>query len=394
MNLEVLLMKDYKQDLFMYEGESELLSLSSSYPIRDLEDLEERTANHYTYGRLGNPTRDMLAKRISELEDAQRTLICSSGMAAISTSLLSLLKQGDVLLANQSLYGETMELCEHILSKYDIQIQYADFQNPLKLREMIKKYAVKMLYTEGISNPITEVADMKMLADLAHETGALLVIDHTFSTPYLAKPLTYGADLVIHSLTKFINGHSDVTLGSISGGAAIMEDIYQHQILFGSVGDPFSCWLCLRGLKTMMLRAERQNENARQLAAHLADHPKVSNVFHPSLVTHPQHALAKRQYRDFGAMMSFRIKDDRGQVNRFLKSLQTAAYVPSLGGVRTTLSHPVSSSHAGVEKAVREAMGIHEGLLRVSVGIEPIKDIIADFDQALAVLEDPHGESK
>lgn len=394
MKSEVLFMKDYKQDLFMYEGESELLSLSSSYPIRDLDDLQERTANSYTYGRLGNPTRDLLAQRISELEHAKRTLISSSGMAAISTTLLALLKQGDVILANRSLYGETMELCEHILIKYGIQIVYEDFQSADKLRRVMEKQPVKLLYTEGISNPITEVADLSMLAKLAHEANALMVVDHTFSTPYLAKPLELGADLVLHSLTKFMNGHSDVTLGSISGSAALIEDIYQHQILFGSIGDPFSCWLCLRGLKTMMLRVERQNDNAEKLAEYLSHHPKVSEVFHPSLPRHPQHELAKRQYRAFGAMMSFRIRDDRNQVNAFLKSLKTAAYVPSLGGVHTTLSHPISSSHAGVEKSVREAMGITEGLLRISVGIESIDALIADFDQALAALEEPHGESK
>lgn len=362
--------------------------MSTAYIMDDLEDLHNTTnAGGYTYNRTKNPNRDCISELISYLENGEKTIIFSSGMAAISTSLLSFLNNGDHVLANSALYGETIDFMNNYLSHYGIEATYVDFTDIEAVKNAIKPNT-KILYTEIIANPLTVVVDIDAVSKAAHAAGAMVVVDSTFTTPYVIKPLDHGADLVVHSLTKYFGGHSDVTAGSITGAAKLVDQAYSFQHLLGSCSDANSSWLLLRSARTMGLRVKKQLENAQRLAAALEKNPHVSKVNHPSLSVHPQHELAEKLFLEgYGAMLSFSVEDNRDKLNLFMRKLKYVSYLPTLGGFRTSLSHPVSSSHADVPEPVRLKMGIHEGLMRVSVGIEDIDDLIYDFEQALEVFE-------
>lgn len=364
------------------------LYMSTAYIMEDLDDLYSTSAaGGYTYNRTKNPNRDCLAEVISYLEHGESTIIFSSGMAAISTSLLSFAGKGDHVLANSALYGETIDLLNNYLSCYGIEASYVDFTDIEAVKAAIRPNT-KILYTEIIANPLTAVVDIKAVADAAHEKGAMVIVDSTFTTPYVISPLDFGADLVLHSLTKYFSGHSDITAGSITGSKKLVERAYSFQHLLGSCSDPNSSWLLLRSIRTMGLRVKKQLDNAQKLAEALSKNPHVKKVNHPSLECHPQHELAKKLFKEgYGAMLSFSVEDNRDKLNEFMHKLKYVKYLPTLGGYRTSLSHPVSSSHADVPEPVRLKMGIHEGLMRVSTGIEDIEDLIYDFEQALEVFE-------
>ncbi|MGE5627071.1 MAG: trans-sulfuration enzyme family protein [Solirubrobacterales bacterium] len=368
--------------------ESPPIYMSTAYIMEDLEELHNTTdAGGYTYNRTKNPNRDSIAELISYLENGEKTIIFSSGMAAISTSLLSFLNCGDHVLANSALYGETIDFMNNYLSHYGIEATYVDFTNIEAVKKAIRPNT-KILYTEIIANPLTVVVDIDAISNAAHEAGAMVIVDSTFTTPYVIKPLDHGADLVVHSLTKYFGGHSDVTAGSLTGNTNLVDKAYSFQHLLGSCSDANSSWLLLRSARTMGLRVKKQLENAQKLAAALEKNPHVSKVNHPSLAVHPQHELAEKLFlKGYGAMLSFSVEDNRDKLNLFMRKLKYVSYLPTLGGFRTSLSHPVSSSHADVPEPVRLKMGIHEGLMRVSVGIEDIDDLIYDFDQALEVFD-------
>ncbi|WP_371367486.1 Cystathionine gamma-lyase [Sporomusa rhizae] len=364
------------------------LYMSTAYIMKDLDELHEtNSSGGYSYNRTSNPNRDCLADVITSLENGQGTIICSSGMAAISLALLTYAKQGDHILASLSLYGESIDLLDNVISRYGIQTTYVDFTDLEAVRKAVRPNTV-LFYTEVIANPLTTVVNIKELSDIAHQASALVLVDSTFTTPFLIKPIVQGADVVIHSLTKYFGGHSDVTAGSITTATKeLLEKVYNIQVLFGCCSDPFAAWLCLRSVRTMSMRVKQQMSNAEKLAAALQAHPRVLRVNHPSLPGHPQHELAKNILTNgYGAIMSFSVADDRQKLNEFMHALRLVKYLPTLGGYRTTLSHPVSSSHMGVPEEVRLKMGIHEGLMRISVGIEDIDDLIADFTQALNVF--------
>ena len=320
------------------------------------------------------------------LEGGEATLACASGMAAISTTLLSLLDQGDHVVSDFRLYGETIELFGREFPRYGIGVTFVDFTDAEAVARAIGP-RTKVLYTEVITNPMITVVDIEALARIAGQTGTLLVVDNTFTTSASVRPLDLGAHVVINSLTKFGNGHSDTVAGSVTASEAIIARAYELQLLLGSAVDPFSAWLCLRGLRTMDLRVQRQMENAERLARALAGHPGVLKVNHPSLESHPQHEVARRILKGgYGAMLSFEMPDDRPGINTFMRRLQIAHYAMTLGGCRTTLSHPVTSSHRHLPDAERRQMGITPGLMRVSVGVEDIDDLIEDFTNALQVF--------
>jgi cystathionine beta-lyase/cystathionine gamma-synthase len=362
--------------------------LTTAFNVDDLDDLEATYAvKGYTYNRTRNPNRNALAELMTYLEQGQRSIICSSGMAAISTVLLSMLGSGDHLLADCTLYGECITLFQKVLPAYGIQVTLVDFTDPAAIEAGLRP-ETKVLYTETISNPMITVVDIEAVAALAHRHQARLVVDNTFTTSVAMKPLELGADVSINSLTKFANGHSDAVAGSATGSEAIIQKAYELQVLLGTTVDPFTAWLCQRGIRTMDLRVSKQMDNAARLAQALEANPAVRKVHHPSLASHPQHALAVRTLKHgFGAMLSFEMPDDRNLINAFMRRLNLAHYAMTLGGYRTTLSHPVLSSHHGVPEPERRKMGITFGLMRVSVGIENPDDLIADFNQALAVFK-------
>lgn len=366
---------------------------ATAYIMQDLEELSKTVdADGFVYNRCANPNRFALGDMISALEKGKRTLVCCSGMSAISLTLLTLLEQGDHVIANSSLYGETIDLMDNILPRYGITVTHADLLDPEQLRQAIRPNT-KVVYTEVISNPLTEVVDLAQVAQITHEAGARLVVDSTLTTPFVVRPLEHGADVVLHSLTKYFGGHSDLTAGSITlNDEQIYQKLRNQFILMGCCTDAMTSWLCMRSIRTMGMRVQRQVENAAKLAVALEKHPNVRKVVHPSLPTHPQHQLATQLFDQgyYGAMLSFYVKNDRtiqrDQINAFLQKLQFVEYLTTLGGFRTTLSHPVSSSHYGVPEETRLKMGITEGLIRVSVGVEDIQDLVEDFYQALQIF--------
>ena len=384
----------------LYEGEqlngcslkpeSLPLFLTTAFTMGNLADVQHTYAEKgYTYVRTRNPNRSALGEVISFLEKGTHTLIFSSGMGAITTTYFSLLKPGDHFIANANIYGETFDAINLLLRNFGVSIDYVDFRDLTAVKAALTPQT-KMLYTEVVSNPTDRLSDIGELAALAHSCGALLMVDNTFTTPIAVKPLALGADIVINSLTKFINGHSDALAGSITvKNEDIFDKIHTIRMLTGTSGCPFSAWLVFRGIHTMDLRVRKQMENAALLAKNLQEHPAVLQVNHPSLESHPQYALAKRLFKNeksMTAMLSFEMPNDKEKINQFMDRLHFAHYAPTLGGIRTTLSHPIHSSHHHVPAKELEKMGISYGLMRVSVGIEDADDLITDFRQALSVF--------
>ena len=363
--------------------------LTTAFNVDDLDDLLDRySVKGYCYNRISNPNRDCLSDLMSYLENGEASISCSSGMAAITTALLTSLKPGEHILADMTLYGETFDLFERVFARYNVDYTCIDMTDLGKVRANIRPNT-KVLFAETASNPMITVVDLKTLADIAHENGARFIADNTFMTPYVIRPLELGADLVVNSLTKFANGHFDTVCGSITGPKDLIERCHLYQKVLGSQADGFVSWLTMRGMRTMSLRVERQMQNAELLAKALSENPHVAYAHHPSLSGHPQHELAKRQFGGkYGGMLSFCVKnEDTKLINAFMRKLQFVHYAMTLGGYRTTIAHPVSSSHRSVPEEKRFEMGITNGLIRVSCGIEEGKDVVADFTQALEVFK-------
>lgn len=361
--------------------------LSTAFNVEDLDDLEEiYRVQGYTYIRTRNPNRNALAELVTYLEGGEKSLICSCGMAAISTAILSVLQQGEHIVADRTLYGESIDLL-NALSKFGISVTFVDIKNLTEVEAAILD-TTKVIYTETISNPMIDVADIESLATIAHRHHAKLIVDNTFTTSLAIRPIEKGADITVNSLTKFANGHSDASVGSITSTNEIIDQAYHLQVLLGTTADPFDAWICQRGMRTMDLRVQKQMDSAAKLAKALARHPAVLHVYHPSLDSHPGHELAKKQFvNGYGAMLSFEMPNDRDKINAFIRQLKIVHYAMTLGGYRTTLSHPITSSHYDVPEEERLKMGITFGLMRVSVGIESADDLIKDFYQALEVFK-------
>lgn len=342
----------------------------------------------FTYIRCKNPNREALAEVVSHLEGGEETLILSSGMGAISTTLLHLLKSGDHVVCNADIYGETLNIMQDVLPKFGITTTLVSFMDTENIRQAIQPNT-KIVYTEVVSNPCIRLADIPAAAEIAHAAGALLIVDNTFTTGVNIKPITLGADIVVNSLTKFMNGHSDAIGGSITSTHDRIAEIDVDCRLFGTPGTPFDSWMILRGMRTIGLRVPKQSENAAKLAKALEDDPHVLQGNHPSLESNPQHGLAKKLFRgsQMTGMLSFQVPEDDAKIDEFMSRLNFAHYAMTLGGFRSSLSHPVTSSHNHVPDGVRRAMGITPGLFRLSVGIEEAEDLIADFRQALKAFD-------
>lgn len=364
------------------------LYFATACEVEDMDDYDfANGGGKYFYNRTAAPNRDMLAEAVTYMEHGGASLITSSGMAAISTTLLGLLKAGDRVLCSSAVYGETIELLNDILPKLGIATDYADFTDIESVKAAVRP-ETKVFYTEIISNPLIHVVDIDAVTALAKESGALTIVDSTFTTPFAIKPLEHGVDIVVHSLTKFFGGHNDITAGSITASRALIERLNHCYLLLGGCLDANSAWLALRSIRTMKLRVEKQMENADRLARALAEDARVKYVNYPSLPGHPQHELAKRLLANgCGPMLSFRVEDDREKVNAFIRRLETVKYLGTLGGFRTSLAHPATAFRNEFTPEKLKEMGMEEGLIRISSGIEDCGDIIRDIQNALSVFE-------
>ncbi|WP_339120665.1 aminotransferase class I/II-fold pyridoxal phosphate-dependent enzyme [Fusobacterium nucleatum] len=364
------------------------LFTTTAFTMNSLTEVKKAYAEKYTYIRTCNPNRDALADMVTFLEAGEKSLIFSSGMGAITTTLMTILKPGDHVVCNRNIYGETFDVFTKLMPKFGISADLVDFDGIENCKKAIKA-ETKLIYSEVFANPTLNIADIPTLADIAHKNGALLMIDNTFSTPIAIKPIKFGADIVINSLTKFMNGHSDAIAGSITSTTEIIDAIHPVRMLCGTPGDPHAAHAMMKSFATMDLRLKKQMSNAAKLAAALEENKYVSKVNHPSLKSFSQHELALKLFTSndtMSGMMSFIVPEDFEKIDKFMLRLNFAHYAMTLGGVRTTLVHPVTSSHSHMPDEARRAMGITPGLFRLSVGIEDVDDLIEDFNQALKVF--------
>ena len=336
------------------------------------------------YGRYGNnPNAEALQRRLALLEGAEAALVLASGMGATTCAALALLRPGDHLLASQWIYGGTHRLFTQELATLGIEVTLVNPDEPRAWRRKLRKHT-RAIFVETPVNPSCRVLDLRPISYLTRNSGLALVVDSTFASPVNFRPLEHGADVVIHSATKYLNGHHDVLAGVVLGTASYVEEVRQKMIVWGQAPDPFACWLLERGLKTLDVRVGRQNENALKLAQWCAERPEFSRVHYPGLPTHPDHDLARETLDGFGGMMAVELAGGGEAANRFLSRLGVVAHAASLGGVDTLVSEPRFTSHEHMSPEERAAVGVPDGFVRISVGIENIEDLIADFSQALA----------
>jgi cystathionine gamma-lyase len=338
----------------------------------------------YEYSRTGNPTRHALEKRLAALENAKFSLAFASGLAAEATVMLSLLEKGDHIIAFDDLYGGTRRLFNQTLSNFGLKFTYVDARYVKNIESAIKKNT-KMIWLETPTNPLMKLCDIKAISKIARERDIITVVDNTFMTPYFQNPLDLEADITLHSTTKYLGGHSDVVGGAVMlSNSELYTKLKFNQNAIGAVPSPFDCFLVLRGTKTLAIRMEKHNHNAQKIARYLETHSKVKRVNYPGLKSHPQHDLAKKQASGFGGVLSFELKGNLENVKNFLKNLQIFAVAESLGGVESLIEHPVLMTHASIPQKEREKIGIKDNLVRVSVGIEDVGDLIEDLTQALS----------
>ncbi len=348
--------------------------------------VQEEIGKHkgYEYARVSNPTRDRLETNLAALEGGIASRVFASGMAAIN-AIASMLKSGDHVVAGHNLYGGTPRLFNQVLAKFGMTFSYVDTSEVKNVERALQKNT-RLVYLETPTNPLMELCDIRTLSDLAHQHGIEVVVDNTFMSPYFQRPIELGADMVVHSTTKFLNGHSDGLGGVVvCTKAEQTEKLAFLQKAAGAILSPFECWLILRGVKTLAVRMMQHDCNGRKVAEYLSTHKKVKKVFYPGLPSHRQHELAKRQMSGFGAMIAFET-GSLENANKMLRKVRVCSLGESLGGVETLISHPATMTHAAVGEEGRRKIGITDGLVRISVGIEDIEDILADLDQALAAI--------
>ena len=339
----------------------------------------------YIYTRLGNPTTTVLEDKIAALEEGEAAVATSSGMGAISSTLWTVLKAGDHIVTDKTLYGCTFALMCHGLTRFGIDVTFVDTSNLDEVKNAIRENT-RVVYLETPANPNLKIVDIEALAKLAHTNpNTLVIVDNTFATPYMQKPLTLGADVVVHSVTKYINGHGDVIAGLVITNKALADQIRFVGLkdMTGAVLGPQDAYYIIRGMKTFEIRMERHCKNARRVVEFLNNHPKIEKVYYPGLETHPGYEIAKKQMKDFGAMISFELKGGFEAGKTLLNSLKLCSLAVSLGDTETLIQHPASMTHSPYTKEEREAAGITDGLVRLSVGLENVEDIIADLEHGL-----------
>jgi cystathionine beta-lyase/cystathionine gamma-synthase len=339
----------------------------------------------YTYSRWDNPTVVRLEEKVAAFEKGEEGTGFASGMAAISTSIFAFLEKGAHVLGIRDLYGGTFGVLNALLPKLGIRTTLVDTLDEEALADGVRE-ATKIVYIETPTNPTMKLVDMRKAAKLAHDSGALLFVDNTFASPINQNPIEFGADVVLHSATKYLNGHSDLIAGVAVAKKSVNHEIKMMRRELGGTLDPLPAWLILRGMKTMAIRVRQQNSNAMGLAEYLSTHPKVARVHYPGLKSHPQHSLARKQMRGFGGMLSMELKGKAADAMRLTESLKIATLGASLGGVETLVSQPANMTHTQMSAKQRAETGIPDSLIRISVGIEDLEDLTADFRRALAAL--------
>jgi cystathionine gamma-lyase/cystathionine beta-lyase/cystathionine gamma-lyase/homocysteine desulfhydrase len=339
----------------------------------------------YEYARVTNPTRDRLQESLAALEGGTDSRVFASGMAAIN-AICTMMKSGDHVVCSDNVYGGVPRLFNQILANYGLEFTYVDTSNLRAVERAIQKNT-RYVYVETPTNPLMTISDLAAISDLAHRRRAEVIVDNTFMSPFFQRPIELGADMVVHSTTKFLNGHSD----GLGGVVVCTNNQQAEQLAFiqksaGAIMSPFECWLVLRGVKTLGVRMQRHDENGRRIAEYLAGHKRVKAVFYPGLPHHPQHELAKKQMTGFGSMITFETGSLRNAKKLLKASKGTLSLAESLGGVETLISHPATMTHAALGEKGRRAIGITDGMVRISVGIEDADDLIADLDVALSAI--------
>ena len=348
--------------------------------------VQEEIGKHkgYEYARVSNPTRDRLETNLAALEGGTASRVFASGMAAIN-AIVTMLKSGDHVVAGHNLYGGTPRLFDQVLVNFGLTFTYVDTSDFNNVERAFQKNT-RLIFLESPTNPLMQLCDLRAICELSHRHGVEVVVDNTFMSPYFQRPIELGADMVVHSTTKFLNGHSD----GLGGVVVCTKPEQAERLAFlqkaaGAILSPFECWLVLRGVKTLAVRMLQHDCNGRRVADYLSKHKKVQKVFYPGLPDHPQHELAKRQMSGFGALIAFET-GSLANANKMLRKVRVCSLAESLGGVETLISHPATMTHAAVGEEGRRKIGITDGMVRISVGIEDVDDIVGDLEQALAAI--------
>jgi O-succinylhomoserine sulfhydrylase len=370
-----------------FNEHAEALFLTSSFVFDNAEQAAARftgTEDGFVYSRFSNPTVSMFQDRLAALEGAESCIATASGMSAILATAMALLKSGDHILCSNAVFGATVQLFGTILARFGVD---TSFVSPTRVEEWRRalRPSTKMLFVETPSNPLTEISDIAALASVAKAAGALLVVDNVFCTPVLQRPLELGADLVIHSATKHLDGQGRVLGGAVLGPAKlVMEQVFPFLRTAGPSLSPFNAWVILKGLETLELRMRAQSAAAMEMARWLEGHRAVARVHYPGLASHPQHALAQRQQRAGGAVVSFEVKGGRSAAWKLIDAIRLISITANLGDVKTTITHPATTTHGRISAEARAAAGITEGLVRIAVGLEAVADLQADLERGLA----------
>jgi O-succinylhomoserine sulfhydrylase len=376
------------QERSQFGEHSEALYLTSSFVFKSAALAAKRFSGEEpgnVYARFSNPTVTMFEDRLAALEGAENCVATASGMAAIMAAVLAHLKNGDHIVASNGLFGATVQLFSNILARTGITTSFVPQTDPAAWEAAIRP-ETKMFFLETPSNPLTEIADIRTLAGIAHAKGILVAVDNCFCTPILQRPLEMGADLVIHSATKFLDGQGRVLGGAVCGSKALTEEVFKYLRTAGPTLSAFNAWVLLKGMETLKLRVDAQSASAAQVATWLEAHPKVARVFYPGLPSHPQYELAKTQQKSGGAIVSFEIKGARDQAWQVVDNCRLLSITANLGDTKTTITHPASTTHGRISPEARAAAGISEGLLRIAVGLEAVEDLVADLDRGLSLI--------
>ncbi len=358
---------------------------TSTFIFKNVEEIRKLVTGdveRFEYGRYGHPTQVAAERKLAALEEAEDAVLFSSGMSAITTSLLFLLKAGDHMIITDDAYKRTLDFCKSYLGQYDIECTVVKMCDYAAMEKAIKPNT-RVFFSESPTNPYLNIMDLDRLMDIFRDRDILVISDSTFATPFNQQPLKYGVDLVIHSATKYLAGHNDILSGVLLGPKRLTDPIREFLKITGGVIDPNSSYLLIRGLKTFALRMERLNQSAQSVAEHLEELPGIKRVYYPGLPSHPHHDVAKRQMRGYGSVVTFEVKDDVDYALNFLSNLQILNIGPSLGGVESLITHPATISYYMHTKEEKVALGIKDGLIRLAVGLEDTADIIDDIDQAL-----------
>ena len=375
-------------DRSQFNEHSEALYLTSSFVFESAAQAAARFSGEEegnVYARFTNPTVTAMQQRLAALEGAEACVATASGMAAIMSTVMALMQSGDHIVASRGLFGATQQLFGNILSKFGIETTFVPATDLEAYRAAVTP-KTKLFFVESPSNPLTELVDIATVAAIAHEAGAVLAVDNCFCSPALQQPLKLGADLVIHSATKYLDGQGRVLGGAVCGDKKLIDEVFKFLRTAGPCISPFNAWIILKGLETLRIRMAAQSASALELATWLEAQPQVARVHYPGLPSHPQHALALRQQSSGGAIVSFDVKGGREEAWKVVDATRVVSITANLGDTKTTLTHPASTTHGRISPEAREASGIHESLLRVAVGLESVADLKADLARGLALI--------